>query len=66
LLPFFSAGKEVGSEENANKLKYMLTSCHQDAKQNHNMKAANKSFNNAEKFMFGNDGNKWKLHSCKN
>jgi hypothetical protein len=40
------AGKEVGLEVNAGKTKYMLLFRHQNAGQNHDMKIANRSFEN--------------------
>jgi hypothetical protein len=44
------ASKVVGLEVNAEKSKYMLLPHHQNAKQNHDMKIANKSFENVVKF----------------
>jgi hypothetical protein len=38
--------KEVGVEENTEKTKYMLLSRHQNAGQNHDIKIANRSFEN--------------------
>jgi hypothetical protein len=38
------ASKEVGLEVNAEKTKYMLLSRHKNARQNHNMKIANRAF----------------------
>jgi hypothetical protein len=38
------ASKEVGLEVNAEKTKYMLLSCHQNAGQNHNIKIGNRQF----------------------
>jgi hypothetical protein len=54
--------KEVGPEVNAEKTKYMLMSCHQNAGQNHNIKVANRSSKNvAELKKFGNGSNKSKF-----
>jgi hypothetical protein len=36
--------KEVGLKVNIEKTKYMLLSCHQNARQNHDIKIANRSF----------------------
>jgi hypothetical protein len=44
------ANKEVGLEVNAEKTKYMLLSHHQFAGQNHYIKTANRSFENAAQF----------------
>jgi DNA-directed RNA polymerase alpha subunit len=44
------ASKVVGLEVNAEKAKYMLMYCHQNAGQNHNVKVANRSFENMAKF----------------
>jgi hypothetical protein len=43
---------EVGLEVNAEKTKYMLLSCHQNAEQNHDIKIANLSFENAAQFRY--------------
>jgi hypothetical protein len=40
------ASKEVGLEETATKTKYMLLSRHQNAGQNHDMKIANRCYEN--------------------
>jgi hypothetical protein len=40
------ASKEVGPEVNTEKTKYMLLSCHQNAGQNHDVKRANRRFEN--------------------
>jgi site-specific DNA-adenine methylase len=40
------ASKEVGLEENTEKTKYMLLSRHQNAGQNHDIKIANRCFEN--------------------
>jgi hypothetical protein len=42
--------KEVGLEVNAEKTKYRLLSCHQNARQNHDMNIAYKSFENVAQF----------------
>jgi hypothetical protein len=44
------ASKEIGLEVNAEKTKYMVMSCNQNAGQNHNMKIDNKSFHRVEQF----------------
>jgi hypothetical protein len=61
------ASKEVGLEVNAEKSKYMLLSHHQNAGQNHNIKIANKSFENVTqfKYVFWNS-NKSKFDSGRN
>jgi hypothetical protein len=46
------AGKEVGLDVNAKKAKYMLLSRHQNAGQNHNIKIANRSFENVVQFKY--------------
>jgi hypothetical protein len=46
------ASKEVGLEVNAEKTKYMLLSHHQNAGQNHNIKIANRSFENVARFKY--------------
>jgi hypothetical protein len=57
------ARKQLCVEVNAEKM-YMFICHHQTAEENHNTKLANNSFRNVRKFkMFGNDGNKSKLHS---
>jgi hypothetical protein len=38
------ASKQVGLEENAEKIRYVLLSHHQNAGKNHNIKIANRSF----------------------
>jgi hypothetical protein len=40
------ASKEVGLEINVEKSKYMLLSCHQNVRQNRDIKIANRSFEN--------------------
>jgi hypothetical protein len=44
------ASKEVGLEINTEKTKYMLLSPHQNAEQNHDIKIANRSFENLAQF----------------
>jgi hypothetical protein len=44
--------KEVGLEVNAEKTKYISLSHHQNAGQNHNIKIANRSFENAAQFKY--------------
>jgi hypothetical protein len=44
------ASKKVGLEVNTEKAKYMVTSCHQNVGQYHNLLIANKSFENMTKF----------------
>jgi hypothetical protein len=46
------ASKEVGLEINAEKIKYMLLSRHQDADQNRDIKIANRSFENLSQFKY--------------
>jgi ribosomal protein S2 len=46
------ASKEVGLEVNAEKTKYMLLSRNQNAGQNHNIKIANRSFENVTQFKY--------------
>jgi hypothetical protein len=46
------ASKEVGLEVNTEKTKYLLMSCDQNARQNHNIKAANSSLENVMKFKY--------------
>jgi hypothetical protein len=45
-------GKEARLKVNTEKTKYMLTSCHHNAEQNHNMKTDNRSFEKVEKFKY--------------
>jgi hypothetical protein len=42
--------KEVGLEVNAEKTKHILMSCHQNAEQNHEVKTANRSYENVAQF----------------
>jgi hypothetical protein len=44
--------KEVGLEVNTEKTKYMLLSRHQNAWQNHDIKIANRCFQNVAKFRY--------------
>jgi hypothetical protein len=46
------ASKEFGLEVNADKIKYMLLSHHQNAGQNIDIKTANRSFENVEQFKY--------------
>jgi ribosomal protein S2 len=46
------ARKEVGLEVNTGKTKYMFLSRHQNAGQNHDIKIANKCFENVTKFRY--------------
>jgi hypothetical protein len=46
------ANKEVGLKVNTEKTKYMLLSCHQNVKENHNIKIANRSFENVAQFKY--------------
>jgi hypothetical protein len=46
--PSMDASKKVGLEINAEKTKYMLFSCHQNAGQNHDIKRAHRFFKNVE------------------
>jgi hypothetical protein len=46
------ASKEVGLEVNAENTKCMLLSRHQNAGQNHNIKIANRSFENVGQFRY--------------
>jgi hypothetical protein len=55
--------REGGLEINVEKTKYMLPSRHQNAGQNHNLKAAHRSFENVTVEILGNDCNKSKFHS---
>jgi hypothetical protein len=44
--------KEVGLEVNAEKIKYMLLSCHENAGQNHNIQIANRCSENVAQFKY--------------
>jgi ribosomal protein S2 len=46
------ASKEVGLEVSTEKTKYMLLSRHQNAGQSHDIKIANKCFENVTKFRY--------------
>jgi hypothetical protein len=46
------ASKEVGLEVNTEKTKYMLLYRHQNAGQSHDIKIANKCFENVAKFRY--------------
>jgi hypothetical protein len=46
------ASKEVGLEVNTEKTKYMLLSSHQNAGQNHEIKIANRCFENVAHFRY--------------
>jgi hypothetical protein len=46
----FDASKEVGLEVNTEKTKCMLLSHHQNSEQNHDIKVANKPFENVTQF----------------
>jgi hypothetical protein len=48
----FGALKEDGLEVNTEKTKYMLLSRHQNAGQNHDIKTANRCFENVEEFRY--------------
>jgi hypothetical protein len=47
-----NASKKVGLEVNAEKTKYILLSCHQNAGQNHDIKIANRCFENVAQFRY--------------
>jgi hypothetical protein len=46
------ASKEVGLDVNAEKIKYMLLSHHQNVGHNHDMKITNRCFENVPKFIY--------------
>jgi carbonic anhydrase len=46
------ASKEVGLEVNAEKAKYILLSCHQNAGQNHDINMANRCFDIVAQFIY--------------
>jgi hypothetical protein len=46
------ASKVVDVESNTEKAKYMLLSRHQNARQNHNVKTTNRSFENGARFKY--------------
>jgi hypothetical protein len=51
-MTLIDASKEVGLEANTEKTKYMLLSHHQDAGQNHDIKIANRCFENVVQFIY--------------
>jgi hypothetical protein len=46
------ASKEVGLEVNGERTKYMLLSRHQNARQDHDIKIANRSFEHVAQFRY--------------
>jgi len=44
--------KDVDLEINAEKMKYMIMSCHQNSIQNHTIRIANESFENVAEFKY--------------
>jgi ribosomal protein S2 len=46
------ASKEVGLEVDAEKTKYMLLSCHRNRGQNHDLKIANRCFEDVAQFKY--------------
>jgi hypothetical protein len=46
------ASKKVGLEVKAQKIKYLLPSCYQNAGQNHDIKIGNRSFENSAQFKY--------------
>jgi hypothetical protein len=52
VLIYTYAGVEVGLEVNAEKTKYSLLSRHQNAGQSHDIKIANRSFENVTQFKY--------------
>jgi hypothetical protein len=46
------ASSEFGLEVNIEKTKYIIMSCHQNARRNHNLSTANNSFENTAKFRY--------------
>jgi hypothetical protein len=55
--------KEVGLEVNAGTIKYMLPSRHQNDGQNHDIKTANRSFENVAQFKYLGTTDKSKSYS---
>jgi hypothetical protein len=51
-LTLIDTSKEVGLEVNAEETKYMLLSCHQTARQNHDRKIGNRCFENVAQFRY--------------
>jgi hypothetical protein len=49
---FLEASRDVSLEINAEKTKYMIMSCHPNVEQNQNVRIANESFENVEKFRY--------------
>jgi hypothetical protein len=47
-----NASREVGLEINVEKTKYTLLSCHQNAGQDHDIKTANRAFENVSQFKY--------------
>jgi hypothetical protein len=47
-----AVSKEVSLEANIEIAKFMSIYCHQNVEQNHNIKIANSSFQNVEKFKY--------------
>jgi hypothetical protein len=59
--------KEVGLEANAEETKYKLLFCHQKSGQNHDIKVANRCFENMAQFKYlGNNSKKSKFDSGRN
>jgi hypothetical protein len=46
------ASRDIGLEINAEKIKYMIMSCHPNSGQNQNIRIANESFENVTKFEY--------------